>query len=208
MEAPAGVAVVLIGRRLRCRLLAALDHGPLSRNTIIVLWPDHGYHLGHKKHWEKFALWEQTTRVPLIFADTRKDGFRPGATHQPVSLIDVYPTLIDLCQLDRPNHLGGTSLVPLIRNPAMITDRAIVTTHRKGNHAVKSEHWRYIRYADGSEELYDHHGFDELYDLKKDPNEFTNLASKPEFSETKLQLANWLPKEEAESAFPIKKLQK
>ena len=181
------------------RLLTALERGPMAKNTIVVLWSDHGYHLGHKEHWEKFTLWEQATHVPLIFADMREDGFGSGRTNQPVSLIDVYPTLAQLCELEAPEHLDGTSLVPLLEDPALTTNRAIVTTHGFQNHAVKSERWRYIRYADGSEELYDH---------QNDPNEFTNLAGKPEFTETKAELVKWLPKINAEPAQREKRLQK
>ncbi|MEO0445389.1 MAG: sulfatase, partial [Verrucomicrobiota bacterium] len=170
------------------RLLAGLAGGPMADQTIVVLWSDHGYHIGQKRHWEKFALWEQTTRVPLIFADTREGGFGAGRTNQPASLIDVYPTLVELCGLEMPVHLDGESLVPLLREPGRTGNRSVVTTHGLGNHAVRSERWRYIRYADGSEELYDH---------QHDPHEFSNLAQMPTVAETKAELAQWLPEEQA-----------
>lgn len=179
-------ADVMVGR-----LIAALENGPLAHNTIIVLWSDHGYHLGHKEHWEKFALWEQSTHVPLVFVDTRtqRDQSEPGwaagsRCGQPASLLDIYPTLVELCHLDPVEALEGTSLVPLLANPGKKTGRAVVTTHKYGNHAVRSDRWRYIRYADGSEELYDH---------SSDPNEFTNLAQQEEHGEIKDDLARWLP---------------
>lgn len=135
------------------RLLAALDSGPLVDNTIVVLWTDHGYHLGQKQHWEKFALWEQTTRVPFIVVapGVSKAGKACG---EAVSLLDIYPTLNELCNFQPVKRLDGESLVPLLRDPNMRTGRAIVTTHGFKNHAVRSDKWRYIRYADGSEELY------------------------------------------------------
>ncbi len=168
-------------------LIDALDNGPLAGNTIVVLWSDHGYHLGHKQHWEKRVLWEQATRVPLVIADRRIDtaGRR---CDRPVSLLDVYPTLADLCDLDSPKHVEGQSLKPLLVNPLTPSERAVVTTQAKGNHAVRSQNWRYIRYADGSEELYDH---------RNDPQEFHNLADKPGNSDVIKQLAVHLPATDA-----------
>ncbi|MBG89710.1 MAG: iduronate-2-sulfatase [Verrucomicrobiales bacterium] len=168
------------------RLLDALDKGPHAKNTIIVLWGDHGYHLGHKEHWEKFALWEQATQVPVIFS---APGLSKGKkTNRPASLLDVYPTLVELCG-DRPSkQLNGKSLVPWLRDPGAEFKTPVITTHGRGNHAVRSAHWRYIRYYDGSEELYDH---------RKDPHEFTNLASQVPYADVKARHAKWLPKEES-----------
>ena len=170
------------------RLLTALDSGPLADNTVIVLWSDHGYHLGQKQHWEKFALWEQTTRVPFIIAGpgVSKTGRSCG---QPVSLLDIYPTLNELCRLQPGERLDGESLVPLLKNPELRTGRAVVTTHGFKNHAVRSDNWRYIRYADGSEEL---------YDQADDPKNFHNLANQSQFDFAKQELAAWLPKVDAE----------
>ena len=165
------------------RLLRALDDGPLANNTIIVLWSDHGYHIGQKHHWEKFALWEQTTHVPLIIVDPRNGKAGTRCT-QPVSLLDLYPTLVDLCDLQRPTHLEGQSLLPLMKNPDRSTRRGVITTQGFNNHAVRTERWRYIRYADGGEEL---------YDQQNDPNEFTNLANHPEFGPVKKSLVTMLP---------------
>ena len=111
------------------RLMKALDNGPLAQNTVVVLWSDHGYHLGHKEHWEKFALWEQTTRVPLIF-------MAPGMKAQesssiPVSLLDVYPTLVELCGLQKPEHLDGMSLTPWMKN-SQKSLLEILSSHRGG----------------------------------------------------------------------------
>jgi arylsulfatase A-like enzyme len=169
-------------------LLDALDRSPYAKNTIIVMWADHGWHLGEKLHWRKFTLWEEADRVPMIFVV-------PGVTgpttrcHRTVSLLDIYPTLADLCGLPIGEHLEGQSLRPLLQNPSAPWDRPVVTTHGRGNHAVRSEHWRYIRYSDATEELYDH---------QNDPLEWTNLAGDPEFTQVKKKLAAWLPKVNAE----------
>lgn len=170
------------------RLLTALEEGPLADNTIIVLWSDHGYHLGQKEHWEKFALWEQTTRVPLIVAAPGmfKTGESSGA---PVSLLDIYPTLNELCGIPLSSKLDGTSLVPLLKHPDSETGRSVICTQAFGNHAIRSDKWRYIRYADGSEEL---------YDQIKDPENFHNLAGKKHYHSIKQELATWLPTYNAE----------
>jgi len=169
---------VMVGRVLR-----ALETGPYRDNTVVVLWSDHGYHLGEKSAWHKFTLWEESTRVPLIFA-------APGVTTagarctRPVSLVDLYPTLVDLCGLPRKPGLDGQSLAPLLRNPAASWARPALITAGLGNHSLREERWRYIRYEDGSEELYDH---------QKDPKEWHNLAGRAEYSHVKQGLARWLP---------------
>jgi arylsulfatase A-like enzyme len=169
------------------RLLTALENGPMAKNTVIVLWTDHGYHLGQKEHWEKFALWEQTTRVPLILAAPGK--FKANkACAEAVSLLDIYPTLSELCGTEAPVGLDGFSLVPLMKNPSRKTGRAVVCTQGFQNHAVRSYKWRYIRYKDGSEEL---------YDQVNDPKNFHNLAKLEQYASIKGKLAKWLPKEDA-----------
>ena len=171
------------------RLLDALDNGPLCENTIVVLWSDHGYHLGHKQHWEKRVLWEQATHVPLIIADRRISKTRGARCDRPVSLLDVYPTLSDLCGLETPSHLEGESLRSFLDNPETVSDRAVVTTFKFQNHSVRSQHWRYIRYADGSEELYDH---------RTDHSERNNLALDRHCQTIKDRLAAHLPSRNAQ----------
>jgi len=172
------------------RLLDALDAGPAAKNTIIIFWSDNGWHFGEKQHLHKSTLWERATHVPFLVV-------APGVTREqsrttrPVSLVDLFPTLNELCGLPQPAGLDGVSLVPLLRDPGRAWDRPAVTTHQQGNHAVCSERWRYIRYADGGEELYDH---------QNDPNEWTNFAAKPEFATVKAELAKWLPKTDAPAA--------
>ncbi len=179
------------------RLLDALDAGPNAGNTVVVLWTDHGWHLGEKQHWRKFALWEEATRTPLIFVAPRgTPGLEKGTPvhtriDQPVSLLDIYPTLVDLCGLPARGGLSGQSLTPLLADSQASWQRPAITTHGRLNHAIRSDRWRYIRYADGSEELYDH---------QKDPMEYTNLAARDEFQEIKRHLAAWLPKKNAPNA--------
>lgn len=165
------------------RLIDALDMSSYADNSIIVLWSDHGFHLGEKENWEKFTLWEESTRVTFMFVVPSVT--RAGSVcNRPVSLLDIYPTLIELCSLQKKPELEGISLVPLLKNPNAHSNRAVITTWGCNNHAVRSHRYRYIRYADGFEELYDH---------RTDPNEFTNLAGRPEFAPMKKKLAVWIP---------------
>ena len=165
------------------RVLDALDRSGHADNTIVVLWGDHGWHLGEKDHWRKHALWDVSTRTPLIFSAPRGVA-KDKLCQRPVSLIDIYPTLIDLCGLPKRRGLAGQSLKSLLENPERKWDRPVVITYGLNNHAVQTERWRYIRYRDGGQELYDH---------ERDPNEWTNLASIPKYSPQKTKLAKWLP---------------
>lgn len=163
------------------RLLDALDSSSVGKNTIIVLWSDHGWHLGEKQHWGKWTGWERSTKVPLIIAPAKRDAkaFDLGTRcDQPVSLIDMYPTLMELCGATGPT-LDGESLVPLLRKPTTQTHRAVVTMFNPGNGSLRTDRWRYIRYADGSHEL---------YDLENDPHEWTNLGDAPQHTKLKEQL--------------------
>jgi arylsulfatase A-like enzyme len=169
-------------------VLAALDTSPHRDNTIIVLWSDHGWHLGEKLHWEKTTLWEEAAKcVLMISIPGAADDKRQAAA--PVNLIDLYPTLIELCGLHERPGLEGTSLMPLLKNPNIEWARPSLTTHGRGNHSVRTTRWRYIRYADGSEELYDH---------DTDPHEWTNLAGKQPYQALRTQLAQAIPRSEAE----------
>ncbi|MDY0167008.1 MAG: sulfatase [Thermoguttaceae bacterium] len=164
------------------RLLAALDETGLAENTVIVLWSDHGYHLGEKGITGKNTLWERSTRVPLIFAGP---GIHAGGRcPRPAELLDIYPTLIDLCGLSPRDDLEGLSLMPQLQDPDAPRARPAITSHNQGNHGIRSERYRYIRYADGSEEL---------YDMKADPNEWTNLAGDPQFAAIVAEHRRWLP---------------
>lgn len=170
------------------RLLDGLDQSPRKDKTIIVWWTDHGWNLGEKEHWRKFALWEETTRtsMAIIAPGVTKPGTICAA---PVDYLNMYPTLCELTGLPLPEHVKGASLMPLLKDPAAKWDDVAVCTHGKGNHAVRDANWRYIRYADGTEELYDH---------TKDPYEWTNLAGEVGMSEIKAKLGAAIPAADAE----------
>jgi choline-sulfatase len=171
------------------RVLAALDETGRAGDTVVVLWSDHGYHLGEKQITGKNTLWERSTHVPLVFAGP---GVAAGARcGRPAELLDIFPTLLALAGLPARPDLDGLSLTPQLTDAAAPRDRPAVTTHNPGNHSVRSERWRYIRYADGS---------DELYDRTADPNEWTNLAGRADSAGVKRELAGWLPKADAPHA--------
>jgi arylsulfatase A-like enzyme len=165
------------------RLLDAFDKSAYKDNTIVVLWCDHGWHLGEKQHWRKFALWEEATHAPLIWV-------APGVTKpgticdRTVDFMTIYPTLCELCGLPIPSHVQGKSIRNLLADPKAAWDQPAITTYLFKNHTVRTEDWRYIRYANGDEELY--------HDAE-DPNEWTNLAMKPEFAEKKAEMGKYLP---------------
>jgi arylsulfatase A-like enzyme len=165
------------------RLLDALAASPRADDTVVVLCSDHGYHLGEKRHWGKATLWERATHAPLIIA---APGLaRAGAVcDRVVSYLDIYPTLVELCGLAAPPQLEGRSLVPLLRDPTAAWDSVAVSTWMLRNHSVRTEGWRYTRYADGSEEL---------YDAARDPAEWHNRAADPALAGRKQALARRLP---------------
>lgn len=167
------------------RVLDAFDRSAYATNTIICFWGDHGWHLGEKEHWRKFALWEEATRAPFIWVvpEVTRAG---GVCERTVDFMSIYPTLCDLAGVPLPKHVDGVSLRKLLADPQATWGLPAVTTHGFQNHAVRTERWRYIRYADGGEELYDH---------SKDEFEFTNLANKGgELEAVKQELAKSLPK--------------
>jgi arylsulfatase A-like enzyme len=173
------------------RVLDALNRGPNRDNTIVCIVADNGFHLGEKEHFAKYALWEQTTHILCAW---RVPGMTaPGsACEAPINLLDLYPTFNDLCGLPSvPQQLDGTSLVPLLKNPRAEWHLPALTTYLQNDYAVRDDQWRYIRYHDGSEELYD--------DLN-DPNEWSNVAAKPENAGVKARLSKWLPTENAPPA--------
>lgn len=172
------------------RVLDALEKSGLSGNTIVVLLSDHGYHLGEKSISGKNTLWHESTRVPFIFSGpgTGKMGIK---NDQPVELLDLYPTLVDLAGLPTHNDLDGHSLVPLMNDPGHRRPWPAICSHGTGNHVIITEQWRYIQYADGSKEL---------YDRLADPNEWHNLARKSGYNPIMEHLAGYIPAKIADPA--------
>ena len=166
------------------RVLDALEKSEYKDNTIIVFWGDHGWSLGEKHHWRKFALWEEPTRAPFIWV-------APGVTKagtvskRTVDFMSVYPTLSELCGLPIPKHVEGVSIKSLLANPNANWTTPALTTHGFQNHAVRNERWRYIHYEKGGEELYHE---------TKDPYEWTNLASDKKHDKLKAEMAKVFPK--------------
>lgn len=169
-------------------ILDALDKSPHAKNTIVVLWSDHGWHLGEKQHWHKTTLWEEATRVPLVIS---APGQQPGICSQPVSLLDLLPTLSALTGLEVNFPQDGTSLAALLRDPKSNWNRPAVIEFKRGNAAVRSERYRYIRYRNGGEELYDH---------RIDPYEWNNLARSADHAAIRQELSKWIAKKWADSA--------
>jgi len=165
------------------RLIDALENSSYAENTVIVLWSDHGYRLGEKGTFAKHALWEPATRAPLIFtAPNLPEG---KVIDSPAEMLSIYPTLIDLCGLPAYSRNEGLNLVPLMkRNGAESQKNVAITTFGMNNHGLRTSEYRYIRYEDGGEELYDHN---------IDPNEWTNIAAEGKNAEVIEKLKKYLP---------------
>ena len=184
------------------RILAVLKASPYKDNTLVVLWSDHGFHLGEKDHWAKGTLWEEGTHSLLMFRV-------PGVTKPKqnckrfVSFLDIYPTLSDLCGLPKPSHLDGNSLVPLLKNPVLPWDRPVITGYlEKGIPnaflTVRTENYRLIRYGKRSEEF---------YHCAKDPHEWTNQIDNPKYLEQIKRHRAMLPDPANPAAFKERKKQ-
>lgn len=177
------------------KLLDEVERSLPKDNTVIVLWSDHGFHLGEKDHIEKFMLWEKSTHVPFIFVV-------PGMTKErsvckvPIDLTVLYPTLLEVCGLPKDKSCDGVSIIPLLKENKVNWKRPALMTYKKGNHALRTKRWRYIRYSDGTEELYDH---------ERDPNEWDNIAQKPEHSGVIDGYRKWLPKNEKNQVPDLKR---
>ena len=171
------------------RVLAALKRNDLEENTIVVLWSDHGWHLGEKLITGKNTLWDDGARVPLVFAGP---GVKPRQLcGKPAELLDIYPTLLELCGLPKNKKLEGHSLVPQLKDANAPRKWPAITTHNHDNHGVRSEHWSFIQYADGAQEL---------YDMRKDPHEWNNLANDPKYADVIKEHQSFLPKENRKPA--------
>lgn len=166
------------------KVITALDASSHKSNTIVILWSDHGQNLGEKRHWRKQCLWEESTRVPLAFRLPEQEPAGQCCS-RPVSLIDIYPTLVELCNLPPVEEIEGESLMPLLNDPESAWERPAVTTWHYKNHSVRSEKWRYTLYRDGSDELFDH---------QYDPQEHHNLADDPQYRDIVAAHRQWVPK--------------
>jgi len=169
------------------KILEALDNSPYANNTMIVFWSDHGWHLGEKEHWGKHTPWQRSTHVPFIIIPPKNhmpENFIPGVTcDEPVNLLDLYPTLVDMCNLPEKTGLDGKSIYPLVKDPEMDWDEATVSTIGRGTNSIRTKKWRYIHYFDDTEEL---------YDVENDPNEWINLADDVDYVTIKRQLAKYI----------------
>ncbi|MBA2113574.1 sulfatase [Bremerella alba] len=165
-------------------VLDGLASSRYADNTIVLLWSDHGFHLGEKQHWAKRTLWEESTRVPLLVSGP---GIKPGpACDEAVSLIDIFPTLVELCELPNNPRLEGVSLSPQLADPKTPREQPAITSSYFGNHSIRNRDWRLIVYRNGHEELYDH---------RSDPDEFDNLQGDPAYQAVRDKLARWLPRD-------------
>ncbi len=178
------------------RLLDALETSRYKDNTIVILLSDQGFHHGEKMHWGKHTLWERTSHVPFIWAGKGiPENKRINTT---VSLLDIYPTLIDLCNLPENNKLDGVSLAPVLQKPSTAKDRNVfLPSNERGSYAVINTNWRYIRYFDGGEEL---------YNVKEDPNEWNNLAGDEKYRPIMAAMEKTSPAVFAPSVTPKKDL--
>lgn len=162
----------------------ALEASPCADNTVVMVWGDHGWHLGEKLRYRKATIWSESTRLPLFVR-------MPGMEQQrqcvrPVNLIDLYPTLVEICGLPTKTGLDGRSFAPLLQDPERTWDYPTVTVRGEGDSTVTDGHWRYTRYSDGTEEL---------YCLDDDPMEWTNRINDPAASDQKARLAPCLPRD-------------
>jgi arylsulfatase A-like enzyme len=165
-------------------ILDALENSKYKDNTIVVIWGDHGWHLGEKLRFRKVTLWSESTRMPLIIRTPEMN--KSNNCGRVVNLIDLYPTLIELCGFPERDVLDGRSFVPLLKNPEKKWPYPSITTQAPGSFTVNDENYRYTRYNDGTEEL---------YDLNTDPMEWTNLIllSDKKANKAKAKLSKWIP---------------
>ena len=175
------------------RVLSALYTSDYRDNTVVVFWSDHGWHLGEKRSWRKFTLWEESARTPVIVVDPRRRRSAGQVSNRPTALIDLYPTMAELCGVPIPDWCDGRSFAPLLDEPDKAWPYPALTIQGKGNYSARDERFRYTRYFDGSEELYDH---------AEDPYEWRNRADNPSLRGDKQRLEESLPKRAAKTLLP------
>jgi arylsulfatase A-like enzyme len=171
-------------------IIQALKKSAYAENTLIVLWSDHGWHLGEKEHWGKATGWLRSTRVPMLIVPPKNDipaGFRPNRSNERVvNLLDLAPTIADMSNIPILETWEGNSLLPLIKNPTLDWQEYTHTTFGLGNHTVSTVRWQFIHYFDGTSEL---------YDIQRDPDEFVNLTNDKKYEKVKMHLQQYLPEE-------------
>lgn len=171
-------------------IMKVLKNSEFADNTLVVLWSDHGWHLGEKQHWGKATGWLRSTRVPLLIIPPKNakfPGFEPNRTSERmVNLLDLAPTIADIAKVPMRETWEGNSLLPLLKNPDQKWQTYTHTTFGLGNHTVTTDRWQYIHYFDGTSEL---------YDIQRDPDEFVNLAQEAKYKRIKTELHQYLPKE-------------
>ena len=176
------------------KLLADLDASPYADNTIVVIFSDHGWQLGEKEHWRKFALWEDVlntvlmVRVPEGVPGLPAGNYSGGVSDRNVSLMDVFPMLTELAGIAPKPGISGRSIVPLLRDPSAEWDHPVVSVYGDGHYSVIRGDWHYIRYAEGGEEL---------YNLAVDPHEWDNLAGVADHANRISDMASFIPEERA-----------
>lgn len=163
------------------KVLEGLENGPNKENTIVVLWTDHGWQLAHKNRWEKFSLWDIATNTPLIIKHPTKN-IAAKKIDQPVSLLDLYPTVMDLIGLEKPTDLEGVSLAPFLNDDNYKRKQPAIITFGKGNQSIRMDDFNYIKYNNGTEELYNH---------ENDRMEYTNVVDNPSYKTKKEELSKW-----------------
>ena len=166
-------------------VLDALEKSEYADNTIIALFSDHGFHLGEKERWAKRSLWEDGTRVPVVVAAPGHKAAQK--TNRPAELLDIFPTLLELAGLPKDETQEGQSLVPLMKNPRREWKHPAITSFGLGNYSIRSTHYRFIQYFDGSREL---------YDLRNDPHEWNNLIDNPKMKKVIQEHASFIPQKQ------------
>ena len=178
------------------RVLKALDDNGLSDNTIVVFSSDHGYLLGHHNKFQKQHLFEESTRVPFIVSVPWLAAQHGHSTSKITELVDLYPTLTELAQLPAPEGLHGTSLKPLLSNPDSTEWKktSAFSISRSGGESLRTDEYRFTQWGFGAKGM-------ELYDLKKDPREFTNQAQNPEYANIRRDMRKLLIAKRREAGF-------
>jgi len=160
--------------RMVGQVLDGLKETGLDEKTIVIFTSDHGYHLGEHDFWAKVSLHDESAAVPLII---RMPGKKPAVCHSLVELLDLYPTLSNLCGLKVPERLQGKDISKMMTDPAKEVRSAAFSVNGKG-FLLREENWAYIAYGK------DGQGGEELFDMKQDPKQFTNLAKDPQYGQT------------------------